>query len=774
MECALPPFFYPKTKESDISMKILKRSFVLLVALIIFLASFQCCIIPARATGTEYTIFYQVLQSILEATAGSMGYSYSSQADLTMSVNGLEQDIKNKWNEFLAYSDYKSQIESLESSGDWEGLSTFINEHLDSNVNQIYKSKNSIKYYSELMYLYAYYTQNSDATVPSEYTVNYIETINFLENFVRSQASQSSSTKYGENSAAHFVAADGSDCAVYYKTITEPLVHAYSYQKDIKSADGATDLTISPSFYNRKSFATRKITTDIGWDSYYIVPASSGNFVYVVEDGVLYIYSRTGDQSWFIFNILHFDESKGYCYPQYTPNYIGYNADPSVDPLAASSTFLASTHAYFGMNYNRMNSINLTEYKVMLSPDCTVYNSFAEFETLTNIMNNHSLSGTLRGSNSAGKAISIDTPITITSVTTAKKVEDAISNAKAENPDITDDEIDTLVDTIISGNEKVEDAVQDSTQATIDSGNKIFAAVKAFQNAWTDGSSAIKQKVDDIADQFSVVQGGGSDPDEDPDDDPHIWQPNLIFTVKFLQPLFDYFGDPLSQVTKFLDRIMNSMEALPLLFDDSSDLYLGNVFVDIAGAVNILGGMARTLGNLPAAIASELADILQIPVLSPAEIVEAFNNGLIWPEYSPDVSVNVPDVQVTFPEFPNYFGILQQILEAIQAFLILDMDAVGQSVDDLQDEWQSHFKLFYDLVDIYKSIKVSNEYDYPVIKMQTPEILSPYYVQDYIVLIDFADYASYLVWIRGIIRAILWVSFGYYIIRHFDVSFHVG
>lgn len=753
--------------------KIIKRSLALLVAIFVFLSSFESCIISARATGTEYTIFYQLLQSILEATAASMGYSYSSQADLTMSVNGLEQDIKNKWNELLAYSDYKSQIESLESSGDWEGLSTFINEHLDSNVNQIYKSKQSIKYYSELMYLYVYYTQNPDATVPAEYKVNYIETINFLENFVRAQASQSSTTKYGENSAAHFVAADGSDCAVYYKTINEPLVHAYSYQKDIKSSDGATDLTISPSFYNRKAFATGKFTTDIGWDSYYIVPASSGSFVYVVEDGVLYLYSRTGDQSWFIFNILHFDESKGYCYPQYTPNYIGYNADPSVDALAASSYFLASTHTYFGMNYNRMNSINLTEYKVMLSPDCTVYNSFSEYETITNIMNNHSLSGTLRGTNSAGKAISTDTPITISSVTTAKKVEDAISNAKAENPDITDDEIDSLVDTIISGNEKVEDAVQDSTQATIESGNKIVSAIKAFQNAWTDGSSAIKQKVDDIADQFTVVQGG-SDPDEDPDDDPHIWQPNLIFTVKFLQPLFDYFGDPLSQVTKFLDKIWNCVGNLPLLFDDSSGLYLGNVFSNIAGAVNILAGVARTLGELPGAIASQLAEIIEIPQISPAEIVEAFNNELIWPDYSPEVSVEVPDVQVNIPAFPDYFGILGQILAAIQSFFILDTDVVAESIVGLQDEWKLHFSLFYDLVDIYQGAKVSSDYDYPVIKIQTPDILSGFYEDDYIVLLDFSDYADYMVWVRRILRAIIWVSFGYYIIKHFDIEFHVG
>lgn len=750
----------------------IKRIIACLLSLIVFLASFQSCIITARATGTEYTIFYQLLQSILEATAGSMGYSYTSQADLTMSVNGLEQDIKNKWNEFLAYSDYKTQIESLESSGDWEGLSTFINEHLDSNVNQIYKSKNSIKYYSELMYLYAYYTQNSDATVPSEYTVNYIETINFLENFVRSQASQSSTTKYGENSAAHFVAADGSDCAVYYKTINEPLVHAYSYQKDVKSADGASDLTISPSFYNRKSFATRKITTDIGWDSYYIVPASSGNFVYVVEDGVLYIYSRTGDQSWFIFNILHFDESKGYCYPQYTPSYIGYNADPSVDALAASSYFLASTHTYFGMNYNRMNSISLTEYKVMLSPDCTVYNSFSEFETITNIMNNHSLSGTLRGTNSAGKAISIDTPITITSVTTAKKVEDAISNAKAENPDITEDEIDTLVDTIISGNEKVEDAVQDSTQATIDSGNKIVSAIKALQNAWTDGSSAIKQKVDDIADQFTVVQSD-PDPDEDPDEDPHIWLPNTLFTVNFLQPIIEFFGEPLSQVTKFLDRIWNSVEALPLLFDDSSGLYLGNVFSNIAGVVNILGGLARTLGDLPGAIASELAEIIEIPLISPAEIVEAFNNELAWPEISPEITVN-PNVEVSIPEFPDYFGILGQILAAIQSFFILDTDAIAVAIDGLQDEWKLHFSLFYDLVDIYQGANVSSDYDYPVIKIQTPDILSGFYQDDYIILLDFADYAEYMVWVRRILRAIIWVSFGYYIIKHFDIEFHVG
>lgn len=70
--------------------------------------------------------------------------------------------------------------------------------------------------------------------------------------------------------------------------------------------------------------------------------------------------------------------------------------------------------------------------------------------------------------------------------------------------------------------------------------------------------------------------------------------------------------------------------------------------------------------------------------------------------------------------------------------------------------------------------EVGNVYDYPVIMIQTPTILRNFYNQSHIILVDFEDYATTFLWVRGIIRASLYIGLFFTILTMFKARLHIG
>lgn len=99
-------------------------------------------------------------------------------------------------------------------------------------------------------------------------------------------------------------------------------------------------------------------------------------------------------------------------------------------------------------------------------------------------------------------------------------------------------------------------------------------------------------------------------------------------------------------------------------------------------------------------------------------------------------------------------------------FFTIDVPAVKVAATGIANVWPEKFSFMGDMHKTLDAIQVPDTYEYPVIKMPTPPILSSFYTEEYIILINFGDFAEYFLMVRGIVRAIIWFGFGLYVIRH--------
>ena len=67
--------------------------------------------------------------------------------------------------------------------------------------------------------------------------------------------------------------------------------------------------------------------------------------------------------------------------------------------------------------------------------------------------------------------------------------------------------------------------------------------------------------------------------------------------------------------------------------------------------------------------------------------------------------------------------------------------------------------------------QITNSYDYPVITIECPEILRPYWKQEQIILLDFEDYATYFIWVRTAMAFAILFGFALWLIKDIKVSF---
>lgn len=99
-------------------------------------------------------------------------------------------------------------------------------------------------------------------------------------------------------------------------------------------------------------------------------------------------------------------------------------------------------------------------------------------------------------------------------------------------------------------------------------------------------------------------------------------------------------------------------------------------------------------------------------------------------------------------------------------FFTIDVSAVKVAATGIANVWPEKFSFMGDMHKTLDAIQVPDTYEYPVIKMPTPPILSSFYPEEYIILINFGDFAEYFLTVRMLVRAIIWFGFGLYVIRH--------
>ena len=356
-----------------------------------------------------------------------------------------------------------------------------------------------------------------------------------------------------------------------------------------------------------------------------------------------------------------------------------------------------------------------------------------------------------------------------------KAVESAVNTAMAANPSITDADLNAMVSEILASNTEIKDEIKDdigestsflagilSEIKTLVKGNatsisSLSDQVTAVQDSIskigaTDGSSALKEPVESIADQFTVIDGTGGDTggDGDKNDEPDVWAVGPVTSIKLLQPLFTFLGKPLQIITNSLRQIWTQTTEIPGNIDSALHEW---VFPALESQLAKMDNLISIVGNgfksLPDTLSAALADI----------------------------KVNVPDISIpdiNIPEPINYTNSFSRIIELLESFFVIDTAALSDAASGFNDVWADKFPFGSRLNTILGGFTFSDNFNYPVIKMETPDILKQFYSNDYIVLCDFAQFKTQCIWVRNLCRCLLWFSFALSFINHLRTQFHVG
>lgn len=666
------------------------------------------------ATGLEYSLL-EVLMYLLEGAAGSYGYAYSSQADLQTSAQGLQYIIEN----YDYYEDSSDPINKLQGS---------VYDYLENITAGTYALE-AQAFQAVKDYVFMQLSGNSSSV--STPTVLRLE-------------------KY----------ADISDFNAYFSTVYDVSYRATGLTSDGEYYNYYIDGQFNPSIWDNKTSYILLLSSDgMGFSVFTPTYADS---VLVYSSGYYLFYSPScagySPVSYLSFQFKEGSDTEAYCTAIYSSGYFGKEGSQTV--------------SYFKKN---MQNTSSTIYPVTL-PTSRIYTSTAEVSLYNYVKKAYSLSGKLYGSASSAKTYVTDeitgtVSIPVTGTYTAANVEQAVANALAENPSATQDDLDAVVAQIIASNEDVKDDIQESTTtlSTLIQQVKEIAQSNALsisevydqisEISVVNGTAA--EKLESIADQFEVLEGGASsDSGGDNDDDPKIWVPVIPTVVKFLQPALEFLGDPLSEITKFLNKITDQIQEIPDNVANAFREFFGEIQ---AGITELPNEIANALGidELPDNMADAFHEFF-------GEIVKGIT------ELPDNIANALPSIDISFPSALDYTNILNQISSQIENLFLVDTDVLGDALSGFDDVWNEKIPFISSIAPLFDVFHFSDNYTYPVIKVQTPDILSSYYSDDYIVLLDFEDYKQYTLWARNIVKAWLWFCFGLSIVNHFRTNISIG
>ena len=334
--------------------------------------------------------------------------------------------------------------------------------------------------------------------------------------------------------------------------------------------------------------------------------------------------------------------------------------------------------------------------------------------------------------------------------------------------------------------EKINDSVNDlnSTQVVTNSWlSKIYS--KICEMSATDGSSALD--LDDVTEQFKVMEGGGQ-PDNDDNEPPKIWGVGAFTTIKLLEPVFKFFGEPLSLITKWLNSIQKTIESTSAKEVEQAvknQQENSNAITNVIEVISdfpmkiyeqfkvVLGNIIIYLDNIATAAAAGAQVLTEFPL----EIVQWISQGVsealdLHPlEVSiPDVSVDVDFPPIEIPILSDILAVLEAILGAVRAFFIIDTAELEKAMDLNKGKIEKKLP-FEPARELFAAFKFSDSYDYPILKIQSPGIIKQFTQEDYIILFDGKNFADYFKLVRGLLVATLWFGYAYCIVCKFRVRF---
>lgn len=110
----------------------------------------------------------------------------------------------------------------------------------------------------------------------------------------------------------------------------------------------------------------------------------------------------------------------------------------------------------------------------------------------------------------------------------------------------------------------------------------------------------------------------------------------------------------------------------------------------------------------------------------------------------------------------------------IADFFTIDKSVVSLSMAGLISAFTAKFEPITQLSGIWDNISYKLNSTLPVMTMDIPPGLVPMFGTDKIIVFDLTPYADYINNIRMLIQCVVWISFIFAVVSHFDVDFTVG
>lgn len=217
----------------------------------------------------------------------------------------------------------------------------------------------------------------------------------------------------------------------------------------------------------------------------------------------------------------------------------------------------------------------------------------------------------------------------------------------------------------------------------------------------------------------------------------------FVTTFPWMRTIEDVFGDIYDGVLDIPQALVTTFPWMDTIGGVIGDIYDG--ILDIPQALVTVFPWADTLDDL----------IIGLP----KGIADALSDGL---------SITIPSVATK-----DYTDVLDGIAGTLANVFVVDTDAIAVAVGALADVWADKLPV-NQFVSLYDGISFSDNYSYPVIKIKRFDIFADFYDEEYVVLIDFAEYAEYMLWCRNLVKALFWFGFGLSLFKHLKTDFHVG
>lgn len=288
-----------------------------------------------------------------------------------------------------------------------------------------------------------------------------------------------------------------------------------------------------------------------------------------------------------------------------------------------------------------------------------------------------------------------------------------------------------------------------------------FPAIRRELESITDIFPAIREDVKSIGDGFPTLREGVQSIADD--------FPALKQTLDAIGDTFPAVRDSLDSIVDVFPGIVDFQSAvLPRIKDIADNALKTGSLAD--SLPDVLTGLSSKVDSLADSFAASIDAALDIPLTDIASKADS-------------VAGTVADIKEWLLSLPDYSDFLRKIIELLEKILAKIMfladffqldttvlyDALTQALTDIQ-----YNTGLEPLLDFYKKIKFSDSYEYPKLKMGMPAYTRDYFDQSEIVLIDTADYAKQFLYVRTLIKFILWFTYGLVQFKQIKVMLHIA